>query len=343
MRRPSRAALVLTGHLRDTCDTTGAFHTLARQVQLCRAHFDCDVFLHTWSVLDRSTDVVRPGGTSRGDRAIASRHLRSSWPCVHNLSIALNLTAAQVETQLPEADQPLSHVYAAYPRWMNAWAMSMNAATMAGGMALARRHAAAMGITYSAAVRMRADVGSHHMKPAHFQEQFLSRVGWTNVARRASDLTAGYLSADRATELVTCGRPYLKRVDFCSWSVPPRPLDATLALLADFAQSFGPDGSACAAFLRERVLPQFMENTLICAAHMAGNVTMSSFWDGRLWDNQPNCNPANVNPADFGCVAALTLSGLEARAGAAKGRGSGRAVGGISKAGSRTSTFQQGV
>ena len=50
-----RAALVLTGHLRDTCESRTGIAVVEKQVDACRAAFDgrCDVFLHTWDLLDK--------------------------------------------------------------------------------------------------------------------------------------------------------------------------------------------------------------------------------------------------------------------------------------------------
>lgn len=96
---------------------------------------------------------------------------------------------------------------------------------MAGGAALATRHAAAMNFTYSAAVRMRADVGAGR------SQWFLSDVGWANVYRRAAAAARAMLRKAVAAEVVTCGWRRFKGTDFCLWSAPASTLLNTIQSL----------------------------------------------------------------------------------------------------------------
>ena len=55
-----RAALLISGHLRDTCDTPVPFDTLLEQISICDSIFEgaCDTFIHTWTTLDAT--VTQP-------------------------------------------------------------------------------------------------------------------------------------------------------------------------------------------------------------------------------------------------------------------------------------------
>ena len=78
-----------------------------------------------------------------------------SWPCLQNLSIGLNATAVWVEQQPPA---PLSLETWATPN-QTMHSFRMNAASMVSGVDLMTHHATLNGRVYSAAVRIRADVG----------------------------------------------------------------------------------------------------------------------------------------------------------------------------------------
>lgn len=59
IRKHPRAALILTGFLRDSCASNTTLSALVGQVEMCRTAFDgaCDVFIHTWSRLDKDGDT----------------------------------------------------------------------------------------------------------------------------------------------------------------------------------------------------------------------------------------------------------------------------------------------
>ena len=173
-----RAALIFSGHLRGvTCEQSGARAAaiekgMGLQAARCRQAFGgrCDVFLHTWSRLEKpATDSSIGRAGSNGQQALwpSVRHRLSlasvsSLSCVGDVARALSPSAVAVEEQV------LGHHRA--ERWgafgENLHNFRMNAAGMAGGLALMERHAEAMNVTYSAAVRIRADLGDFEHSPA---------------------------------------------------------------------------------------------------------------------------------------------------------------------------------
>ena len=197
-----RAALIFTGHLRDTCDAEGGLAHAAYHVLECQARFAaCDVFMHTWDTLDKAPSYALENRSSTGNRI-------SSWACAHKLRDALNLSSIAIESQPPIA--PRSGT------WENQSlaSMRMNVASMAGGVALMRQRAEMTGQSYAAAVRIRADVGSRKMQGrSDFRQQFLDATGWAHVRHRAQLASMGELSDPEAHALVICQRPYEKRVE----------------------------------------------------------------------------------------------------------------------------------
>jgi hypothetical protein len=110
---PLRGALLLTGHLRDTCRTTSnkGLRVLAEHLAWCRTTFDvCDVFLHTWDVLDKRlpqpacpprarvcpTGSIRCGPSCRNTKRLSNT---SSWPCVAEVIAWLSPVSVTVERQ----------------------------------------------------------------------------------------------------------------------------------------------------------------------------------------------------------------------------------------------------
>ena len=235
-----RAALLLTGHLRSTCDGDGqpGLHVVAQHVAACHSAFEhCDVFLHTWDRLDKAPayrpqpdDPAGPlkpkaawfrkcGFTCRFNARAAQT---SSWPCVANLTGAIassgGFAAVTVErqdrairaiasastssssdascgtrtsrgTRAQEASTASPHAASRSRDELaedrRPWGLHgetlrnfrLNGASMASGAALVARHMRAMGHTYDAAVRMRADAGSYNMlERGAFKDQFLTNI-----------------------------------------------------------------------------------------------------------------------------------------------------------------------
>ena len=284
-----RAALVLTGHLRDTCESRTGIAVVEKQVDACRAAFDgrCDVFLHTWDRLDKGPEY--PGGGPVGRRCAAycrqtmQQHNTSAWPCVTNLSTTLAPSAVAVEHQ----DRILDDDGDDAP-WVNQSlkGFRMNMAGMLGGLDLMERHAAAMGRAYDAVVRMRADVGCRKMRGRpDFREQFMTVEGWERVQRRAAAVhnDSKELASHLRAQLDLCDRPRAKRTDFCLWSAPPTPMLRTMEsfrgrLFDRLARGAPSEGGAAAAlpvpdcerYLSRRGVTPFVENLLFCAAKQQG-------------------------------------------------------------------------
>jgi hypothetical protein len=164
-------------------------------------------------------------------------------------------------TSRPLALRDLRWLSHGYPmaRWFDCsqtlGSFRMNGAAMVSGGELVARHAAAMGHTYHALVRYRADVGSPNMDGrGSFRNQFLSNVSWHTVRRHALAARSGdtSFSSARASVLSStwagtsgsssappsspsplrwvhnCHHPMLKRIDFCFWC-PPRLAQCTTA------------------------------------------------------------------------------------------------------------------
>lgn len=259
----SRCALVLTGHLRDTCDAQhSGLQVVAQHASACRAAFggQCDVFMHTWSTLDSAGEGSRT----------------SALACVSRLEPLVPLAAVTVEQQIAPTNRT---------RWglgetLNAF--RMNSVAMAGGVALMSRHALTMARPYNAVVRMRADVGSTKMQSrSSFRGRFISANGWAQVRLRADRHLRGKLSPARASEIVACNRPSGKQGDFCFWSAPATPLARTVEALSNGFDdlAFGENSTACRAFLNRSKLPAFSENLLRCAM-WATNVSASPLKEG---------------------------------------------------------------
>ena len=258
---------------------------VAYHVHACRSRFagQCDVFIHTWDVLDKGKGYVEtPDGqrcTKLCRKTIAQSKM-SSWPCVHNLSASFNATAVWVERQPPPPQRTSIFANQSMANFR------MNAASMANGVDLMMRHASLTGQTasqlYSAAVRIRADVGSRKMRGRpDFRSQFLDDVGWAHVRRRAGLALAGELSSHEVMEIVTCHRPYEKRIDFCFWSAPVTALQQSLAALrSDVIDRLisGDRRGECQEHLRSNRLPPMTENVLFCAMSSHG-VRQSPLWD----------------------------------------------------------------
>ena len=298
-----RAAFVLTGHLRDTCESRAGISVVERHLDACRAAFDgrCDFFLYTWDRLDKGPEfpggapVQFPGGNNRCSplcQQTMHQHNTSAWSCVSNLSATLAPAAVAVESQdrLQDDDTP----------WVNQSlrGFRMNTAAMLGGLDLMTRHAAAMGHTYDAVVRLRADVGCRKMRGRpEFREQFIDTDGWQRVRKKAAAVhnNSAELAPHLRSQIELCDRPRKKRIDFCFWSAPPEPLLRTVESLRgdeldrlarnvstnmsspDWLVHLPVGGLAPASslpdsarYLDRRHMPLFVENLLFCAARARG-------------------------------------------------------------------------
>lgn len=195
---------------------------------MCRAAFNgvCDVFLHTWSNLDKAA-AFGERTQFRGRQCLKDCHLqrklanRSAWPCVTELDQRLSLTAVRVERQtLHEAAWP--QLWRTYFQGNPASAASvmsfaMNSASMQAGTRLMTSHSSSMHVRYAAALRMRSDFA---VLQGDWALQFPTNATWDRVRRRANDPEAG----SRQPELACCDHQRGKRYDFCFWSAPVKPL-----------------------------------------------------------------------------------------------------------------------
>ena len=233
IRPGPRAALIFTGHLRGSCTKPGGLDMLVRQAQLCQSAFArCDVFIHTWDVLEKNASFGRDFKFKRCMLHCHEQNLQaaqSSWPCVANLSRQLSPAAVTVETQGDRTDN-LDEDSRRWTQYESLKNFRMNAAGMLGGVRLARRHSQAMGFEYAAAVRMRSDLGG--MRKADFLEQFPNAQGWAVIRhvadfhrRSSAALPRGTSRRPNACLLSTCDGhrgPRFKRMDFCACTAADR-------------------------------------------------------------------------------------------------------------------------
>lgn len=303
---PLRAALVLTGHLRGTCERKSGkgIATLVRQVAMCRAVFPiCDLFLFTWDALDKP--LPSQHSTSRCLGGVC-KHLKmlagtASWPCIANISALLSPVAVVVERQdraygLDEDARPWS-------RYESLSSFRMNGAAMITGADMVRRHASTMNHEYHALVRMRADVGSTNIDfRQSFREQFLTNHSWHavrsiaeaerqqhtsrsigvshgSVPRAAAKDASSAVSVSRLVH--QCEEPRLVRIDFCFWSVPATPVLATLDKLRYELSGNETHEAQCRDYLNGTFTAEFYcgigmrqatysEHILYCAMRAAG-------------------------------------------------------------------------
>ena len=219
-------------------------------------------------------------------------HENSSWPCVRQLVELLAPAAVSVERQQRLRRSAASTVGAdPLSAWEARKNFRMNVAGMQAGLELMRRHAASMGLNYTAVVRIRADVGGKTVAEKRgWSQQFLSEVGWYHVQRRAAAWVSGKLPLALSQELVTCGNPRVTRMDFCWWSVPEAPLTRTAATLQEGLErnSFG---QSCRDYVNASGVPAFTESVLFCALKELSGVVVPSL----LWDSLPD------GGVGFGC------------------------------------------
>ena len=265
-----RAALIFTGHLRETCGWNRTTSAMEDQAASCRSAFQgrCDIFVHTWDELQKTT---REHLNSYIGRSV------SAWPCAGRVAKVLRPTAMTVENQAraynasPVDNTPLGD---AQELPLN---FRMNTASMAGGISLMLSHAHTMGLHYTAAVRMRADLSTTRFQtllPAFSgRDYFPTREAWLKIRARAEQAANGSLPQADAAKLVTCRRPHKARGDWCFWSTPPQPLLETVLHLN---RNFDQVHAWCEQWLRQQHLPPFSENLLRCAM-LDRNISYSTF------------------------------------------------------------------
>jgi hypothetical protein len=290
---PPFAALVLTGHLRDTCEVERGLATVHDQAASCRRAFDgnCDVFIHTWDRLGKST---RANVTSRCDCECSRErrlHNAASHACLLNLSAMIRPVATMLETQ-PLEDSDSQHATEVGSFAWNHNVFRMNAMSISAGVGLMTRHSILARRDYTAAVRLRADVGSRKIRNRGvFREQFLNHEGWRIVRKAADTLErsktrrglhprkneAKEKGRRRDNELFFCGNsPRKQRVDFCTWSVPPKALVQAVEALRDERYDTLAANDSCRNTLLDTLrAPIVPENMFLCAMHAQG---LSAGW-----------------------------------------------------------------
>ena len=122
-----------------------------------------------------------------------------------------------------------------------------------------------MHVRYQACVRMRSDFAQMQ---GEWAMQFPTRMTWDQVRRRADRPDAS------ALQLTLCDHPRGKRIDFCFWSAPVKPLVLVVERLESL---LGRDASSetlldCRAHLnRTRGAAVWMtEGILFCAVDREG-------------------------------------------------------------------------
>ena len=229
-----RAAFVLSGHLRDTCDGVNGTNAIVKQAIMCHEAFAgrCDVFLHTWSTLEKHVSMLRHSKLCHLKNASDHCQLdmfrvkqasRASSVCVDTIARRLanelpSSTLGVSRTLIEEQPEPLSPAVG----WGAVGeAVDHNMFFQVEGIArvleMAARERPRRGEHrgHHAVVRMRADFGirKHQARP----ELWLNPQGWRNVHLRAKAAANGMLDERVSTEVLTCGWPHFKRTDMCFW------------------------------------------------------------------------------------------------------------------------------
>jgi len=86
-----RVAVHVTGHLRPLCDSNVNFAVLEDEVAACRVHAHCDVFVHTWDILEALTRSWHS----------APQPFAPSSACAHKLAAAIRPASLAVEVEHP--------------------------------------------------------------------------------------------------------------------------------------------------------------------------------------------------------------------------------------------------
>ena len=205
-----RAALLLSGHLRQACNSQNVSRArtqLFQHVASCRATFRCDVFLHTWTTVDAATAKWSTGQLSR-------QASESSYQCLDEITgeIAPTATAVEVQDLKALSSQVLRRGLYFKPALV---ATRMNLHGMAATVQMMNAHAATMNLSYAIAVRMRVDMGARFSIDHHLSWINITQ-GWALVRARANAL-----SPQSPRTLHGCRRfsPGVKNGDNCFWGV----------------------------------------------------------------------------------------------------------------------------
>lgn len=215
---PIRGALLLSGHLRDTCRDVQVRRGLLEEVRLCRSAFRgaCDVFLHSWDVMESADS------NTAGSADVATAESTSSFVCLQELAQAITFAAVTIERQKLPTDAGVFQKTAL--AGTSTWGTSgrsthgyyMNLMGQVGALELMKRHADAMQLQYAAAVRMRVDCASPRVAALT-----RARPPWSTIYRRAR------ASPQRSDEAVVHACSHNRSLgspasDNCYWSAPPR-------------------------------------------------------------------------------------------------------------------------
>lgn len=274
----SRGALLLSGHLRDTCRDAQVRRGLLEQVDQCRTAFRgaCDVFLHSWDMLDAAEGTHTR--QHEGGRFPQERRELDAWPptpqsasssydCLQELSRAITFAAVSIETQRPRHSVALRHATALWgTSGRSVHGVYMNLMGQVGALQLMQRHAEAMRITYHAAVRMRVD--SEAPRVAALTR---ARPPWAIISQGASDVAQGarQTAVPLPAIVYACstnrslGSP---ASDNCYWSAPP---SSMARLLLPFARE-GEFEARAADTNRSCLKAAHPESLLRCALGRAG-------------------------------------------------------------------------
>lgn len=227
------AALIFSGHLRETCDTINGTDAIIQQAKMCLHAFAgrCDMFIHTWSSLEKRVSMLRQSklchlsniSYCKLDALRVGQANRASSPCVdaitRRLASELPWSAHGVSrTLIEEQPEPLSPVvpWGAIGEAVD-HNMFFQVEGIARGLEMAARERPQRGQSsrHHAVVRMRADIGIKKLQAR--PELWLTPTGWRNVQLRAKAAAIGVLDERVSAEVLTCGWPHFKRTDVCFW------------------------------------------------------------------------------------------------------------------------------
>lgn len=251
-----RAALLLSGHLRQVCESPAVRQQLLDQAEQCRLHFGdfCDIFIHTWSTIDAGTRKWNTGKRSKMAEQNSSR-------CIFELVNDLRPTSYAVERQdlnATDINVLRPNVYFRPPLV----AMRMNVHGMAAATQLMHSHARSMKFNYSVAVRMRLDLGHGSSK---FRQDYmgigpprlqLASRGWSAVLARTRLASARTAVSSEPRTIHGCQgfSPGVKNGDNCFWSAPASVLSEVVVQLANRLDAYLPPPAANLAAASKRSL-----------------------------------------------------------------------------------------
>ena len=262
---PIRGALLLSGHLRDTCRDDQVRLGLLEEVRLCRSTFRgaCDIFLHSWDVMESADSNAAAGSTN-----VATAASTSSFLCLQELAQAITFAAVTIEKQRLPTDSDVfeNTALAGTSTWgtsgRSTHGFYMNLMGQVGALELMQRHADAMRLHYAAAVRMRVDWASPRVAALT-----RARPPWSTIYRRAR------ASPQRSDEAVVHACSHNRSLgspasDNCYWSAPTRWM---AQLILPFSQA-GTFEARSTATNRSCLKAAHPESLLRCALGQSGVV-----------------------------------------------------------------------